>query len=53
MNTALLNSALRLLAQREHSQTELRRKLAALFISEPATDDDSSAETLFSESADP
>ncbi|MGL5759251.1 regulatory protein RecX [Plesiomonas sp.] len=52
MNTALLNSALRLLAQREHSQTELRRKLAALFISESATHGDSSAETLDPESAD-
>lgn len=33
MNAMLLNHALRLLAQREHSEQELRRKLAAQFVS--------------------
>ena len=37
MNAMLLNHALRLLAQREHSEQELRRKLAAQFVSASAS----------------
>lgn len=45
MNAMLLNHALRLLAQREHSEQELRRKLAAQFVSAASPADDEGAFT--------
>ena len=45
MNAMLLNHALRLLAQREHSEQELRRKLAAQFVSAATPADDEGAFT--------
>lgn len=45
MNAMLLNHALRFLAQREHSEQELRRKLAAQFVSASASPNENAEPT--------